>query len=357
MNKVAILGAGFMGSAMAWPLSDRGYDVRLVGTHLDQDIIASCRRKNWHPKLERPLPARVKPYPIEELPQALEGVELIIQGVSSAGVRWAAERLTPYLDSRVPVLAVTKGLALDEAGLLQVLPDYFNSQLPDDIRGRIPLAAIGGPCIAGELAGGRNTCVVFASRDEILLRRLASLLQTEYYHVWISSDLIGVEICTALKNAFVLGIALSMGILEASGGPDAAQAHMHNLAAALFAEAAHEMEQIVLAAGGDRRSVCSLPGVGDMYVTAQGGRTLRLGTLLGRGVPIAEALRQLQGLTLESVETLRVMHKALPVLERAGKVRVDEVPLLWHLCQIVGEGVPVDIPWDRFFGGSQRARH
>lgn len=356
MSKVAIVGAGFMGSAMAWPLSDRGHDVRLVGTHLDQDIIASCRRKNWHPKLERSLPTGVKPYPIEELPQALEGVELIVQGVSSPGVRWSAERLTPYLDPRVPVIAITKGLALDEAGSLQVLPDYFNSHLPDEIRSRIPLAAIGGPCIAGELAGRRNTCVVFASRDEVLLRRLAGLLQTDYYHVWISSDLVGVEICTALKNAFVLGIALSMGILETSGGPDAAQAYTHNLAAALFAEATYEMEKIVLAAGGDRRSICSLPGVGDMYVTAQGGRTVRLGILLGRGLPIAEALHQLPGVTLESVETLRVMHDALPILEGAGKVRTDEVPLLWHLSQIVAEGKPVDIPWDRFFGGSQRGR-
>src|SRR3990170_1930531 len=172
-----------MGSAMAWPLSDRGHEVRLVGTHLDEEIIASCKASRWHPKLMRQLPERVSPFSIGELGRALDGVELIVQGVSSPGVAWAAETLGPRLDGRAPILAITKGLALDVRGSLQILPDDFDSRLPERIRGQLPLAAVGGPCIAGELAGRRPTCVVFAGRNRALLERLAGGIRTDYYHV------------------------------------------------------------------------------------------------------------------------------------------------------------------------------
>lgn len=353
MAKVAIVGAGMMGSAMAWPLSDNGHEVRLVGTHLDREIIATCKERNWHPTLGRNLPPRVSPFQLEELPPALEGVELIIQGVSSPGVRWMAQTLGPRLDGRVPILAITKGMALDSKGALQILPDHFDSLLPEAIRGHVPLAAVSGPCIAGELAGRRQTCVVFAGRDATLLERLAGSLHTDYYHVWTTTDLISVETCAALKNAYVLGIALATGLLEASGGPDEAGAHMFNLAAALFAEAAREMAGLVRLLGGNEALARSLPGVGDMYVTAQGGRTVGLGALLGRGVPIDDALRQLEDVTLESVDAIRVVNRALPLFERQGRVRPDEFPFMRHLGEIVDGRSLADIPLRCFFGGGR----
>jgi glycerol-3-phosphate dehydrogenase (NAD(P)+) len=349
VSAVAIVGAGFMGSAMAWPLADRGHDVRLVGTHLDEEIIASCKSKRLHPKLNRRLPERVTPFAITELDRALEGVELIVQGVSSPGVTWAAETLGPRLDGSIPVLAITKGLALDADGALQILPDRFDSLLPDHVRGRVPLAAVGGPCIAGELAARRQSCVVFAGRDPDLLDRLAGMLRTDYYHIWTSADLVGVEACAALKNAYVLGIGLATGQLEAAGGPDEAGAHMHNLAAALFAQAAREMTVLVRLMGGDPALASSLPGVGDMFVTAQGGRTVTIGALLGRGLGIDEALRELSGVTLESVDAVRVVNAALPRLEEQGRVDRGQMPLMRHLGEIV-RGEPVRIPLESFFG-------
>ncbi len=355
MSTVAIVGAGFMGSAMAWPLADRGHEVRLVGTHLDEEIIASCKASGWHPKLKRHLPEGVSPLSVAELDRGLEGAELIVQGVSSAGVPWAAEALGPRLDGGVPILAITKGLALDAQGSLQVLPDLFNSLLPTTARGRVPLAAIGGPCIAGELAGRRQTCVVFAGRDPALLARLADMLQTDYYHVWTTTDLAAVEACASLKNAYVLGIGLATGALGVAGGPDEAGAHMFNLAAALFAEAAREMTRLVGLIGGDPALVPALPGVGDMFVTAQGGRTLTIGALLGRGMGIEEALQELAGVTLESVDAIRVVNRALPRLEQAGGLRPDELPLMRHLGEIVA-GRPGRIPLEDFFGGQRPPR-
>ena len=111
--KVTILGAGLMGTAVAWPLADNGHDVRLVGTHLDAAIIKSCLDRGWHPKLKRQLPDGIMPYYVEELPKALEGADLIVSGVNSLGVRWIAHTLGPLLWPGATSIAVTKGL---EAG-------------------------------------------------------------------------------------------------------------------------------------------------------------------------------------------------------------------------------------------------
>jgi glycerol-3-phosphate dehydrogenase (NAD(P)+) len=88
MAIVTIVGAGFMGTATAWPLADNGHMVRLVGTHLDGEIIASCKQKRFHPKLQRELPVGVRPYPVEEVAEALDGAEIIVSGVNSSGVNW-----------------------------------------------------------------------------------------------------------------------------------------------------------------------------------------------------------------------------------------------------------------------------
>jgi glycerol-3-phosphate dehydrogenase (NAD(P)+) len=86
MANVTIVGAGFMGTATAWPLSDNGHNVRLVGTHLDAEIIASCKEKHFHPRLKRELPRNVQAYFVEEIAEGLRDAEIIVSGVSSPGV-------------------------------------------------------------------------------------------------------------------------------------------------------------------------------------------------------------------------------------------------------------------------------
>ncbi len=349
MTTVTIVGAGYMGSALSWPLADNGHQVRLVGTPLDRDIIDACLRDGRHPKLQRALPDGVRPFQVESLREACDDADLIVQGISSPGVAWFAKAVGPLLDPRRPLLSITKGLALGDDGLPSILPDDLDRRLPASLRGRLPWAAVGGPCIAGELAGRRQTCVVFTGRDRALLERLASLLRTDYYHVWTSTDVVGVETCVALKNGYSLGIALALGLLDVAGGPDATGASMHNLSAALFAQAGTEMATLVQALGGDLRSVCGLPGIGDMFVTVQGGRSVLLGRLLGSGTGIGQALERLEGVTLESAEVIRVLAQALPALEQRGRIAPADLPLLRHLAEIIVEGKPVRLPVDRFF--------
>ncbi len=106
--------------------------------------------------------------------------------------------------------------------------------------------------------------------------------------------------------------------------------------------------------GGSVDNVNWLPGAGDLYVTVFGGRTVRLGSLLGRGLSFAEARRQLAGETLESVEIITRVARALPKLEARGLARPGDFPLLGHLDQILNHGAPVDIPWDRFIPSAHK---
>ena len=178
MAKVTILGAGLMGTAVAWPLADKGHDVRLVGTHLDGAIIKSCLDRGWHPKLKRQLPDGIMPYYVEELPKAIDGADVIVSGVNSLGVRWIAHTLGTLLWPGATVIAVTKGLEAGPNGSLRILPELLYDELPKDIRDRVSLNAIGGPCIAGELAGRRHTSVVFTGKDEETLQRLREVFRT-----------------------------------------------------------------------------------------------------------------------------------------------------------------------------------
>jgi glycerol-3-phosphate dehydrogenase (NAD(P)+) len=348
MAKITVVGAGMMGTALCTPLADAGHEVRLVGTHLDGAWVAGMKADRRHPKLGVPLPDRVTPFGFEELRAAMTGVEIIGVGVASAGVRWAAHVLAPFLRRDVPVIAVTKGLEEHPAGTLRVLPDVFQEALPATLHAEVRPSAIGGPCIAGEVARRVPTSVVFCGRDRPTLDYLAVAFRTPYYHVRVSTDLVGVEVCAALKNAYAMAVGIGAGVHEREGGTPGPVAH-HNYEAAVFAQACLEMDLVVRACGGDPRQVPHLAGAGDLIVTTSGGRSSRLGRLLGLGLLFDEARAQMAGDTLESADTVRVVGGALPQLYADGRLRPGSLPLMEHLHEIIVEGRPVAMPFDRFF--------
>ena len=349
MAVVTVLGAGMMGSALCVPLLDAGHEVRLVGTHLDGDIIASLKDTGLHPKLRLELPRGIRPFLVTELAEAMRDVKLIGVGVSSPGVRWAAEKLGPFARADVPIVMITKGLEWGATGL-RVLPDVLRDGLPEAVREVIAPAAVAGPCIAGELARRVETCVVAAGRDQATLERVAGMMRAPYYHVFTSLDLEGVETCAALKNAYAMGIAFALGLHEQRGG-GAGSVAMHNYEAAVFAQSVLEMQRVVELAGGDTKSALGLPGVGDLDVTTNGGRTGRFGKLLGSGLSVSEAVERMEGATLECLDILRVMRVALAALQARGSLGPDELPLLRHLAEVALDGASVVMPFDRFFQG------
>ncbi len=353
MANVAIVGAGMMGTAIAYPLADNGHAVRLVGTHLDTEIIKSCREKRFHPRLKREIPATVQPYYVDEIAQALKDVDIIVSGVSSAGVHWIGQTIGPHLQPGQLLIAVTKGLEADENGDLIILPDVLAGELPAHVRDGVRRAAIGGPCIAGELAGRRQSCVVFGSRDSDAVEQLAAIFRTPYYHVWTTTDLVGLEICAALKNAYTLAVGIAEGSLQKAGGPDAADAYMHNLAAAAFGQACTEIDRMLQLMGGTRSFTYGLPGAADFFVTVQGGRSMRLGRLLGSGHTFSEAQQLLAGLTLEAAMIVRVMGEALPKLTARGIIKSEELPLMRALADIIVRDLPANLPVDAFFNNAR----
>src|SRR4030042_844930 len=116
MAKIAIVGAGLMGTATAWPLADNNHPIRLVGTHLDAETIKSCKENRFHPRLKRKLPQGVAPFYVEEIARALDGVEIIVSGVNSWGVHWIGKTIGPHLKPGQLIIAVTKGLETEEGG-------------------------------------------------------------------------------------------------------------------------------------------------------------------------------------------------------------------------------------------------
>ena len=352
MANIVILGAGMMGSAFSTPFADNGHHVRLVGTHLDGDIVEEIHETHVHPKLRAHLHPSVAPFTYDRLGEAIRDADLVVVGVNSNGIDWAGEQLAGVLPDDVPLLFLTKGMAGRSDGI-DLLPWVLRAHLPAGRRDRVKLAAIGGPSIAGELVVRHHTCVVVTGEDAMLLDRLAGMLRTPYYHVWPSTDMIGVETCVAMKNIYALAVGLANGMLEKAGKPEN-DTVMWNLAAALFAQGLWETAYVVEYMGGDRRSVISLPGAGDMYVTSMGGRNGRMGRYLGMGIPFSEA--KAAYMPDDTIEGAQLLQAIGPTVERFVAARGFDgaaIPLLRAMIDIVCHDAPSAIPWDDFFAGPQ----
>ncbi|WP_321991231.1 hypothetical protein [Marispirochaeta aestuarii] len=349
MAAAVIFGAGVMGSATSFPLSDKGHNVRLVGTHLDGEIIAEVKARGYHPGLKQKLPAGVKAFQWTELDRALHGAEFILSGVNSHGVRWSAETLAKVLHKPLPIIAVTKGLEAAENGDLLALTTVYEKALATAGGPRCSVSAIGGPCIAAELAARGHSCVVFASEKGEISRWLANIFRTSYYHVWPSTEVYPLEIAAALKNAYTLPVGIARGQTDQPGGEDSSGARMHNPAAAVFGQGVNEIKYLIRSCGFNDSFASSLPGAGDYYVTCAGGRNLRLGTLLGSGKSMAEAQKEMEGVTIESLSIIETMERALPGLLERQIVAMDRLPLLDYLIRTVREGSAGPLPFERFF--------
>ncbi len=342
MGVITIVGAGMMGSAMSFPASDNGHEIRLVGTHLDREIISQINENGFHPTLKRQLPNGIKAYQIEELEQVIDGSDFIIGGVSSFGVDWFTETVLPFVPDTIPVLLITKGLQDEPDGTLLPFPYVMKEKLSPNRK--LSINAVGGPCTSYELADRNNSAVAFCGDDLEILRKLKEMLGTEYYHISISTDVIGVECAVALKNAYALTVSLAIGLVEKEKGIGCQEAY--NPQAALFGQSIREMMSIIKLAGGSIDNI--VYGAGDLYVTIFGGRTRKLGTLLGRGLTFDEAMAELEGVTLESVAIAKRIARAMYRLEESGLVKMSDFPLLVLIQNIINNGAPVDIPWKAF---------
>ena len=340
-----------MATALVFPLTDNGHEVRLVGTHLDREIIDSIKEEGVHPGLGLQLPKGVSAYQLEEAEQAFDGADIAMSGVNSFGVRWASEQFANLLKPGMMVIAVTKGMEADDEGNLRILPEVLAEQVPQDVREQVSWSAITGPAIAGEVAVRRDTCVVFTGEDADVLEKLAGIFRTDFYHVWTSMDLTGCEACAAIKNCYAFGAGFMEGILDREGEQEAKYRN-YNYGAALFGQATRELGQWMELLGGNQETPYGLPGVGDMFVTSMGGRNVKAGRFVGGGVQFSEVQNErMKGVTLEGVAAIGVIGGALEKLTGRGIVAEEDFPLMRHLYAVVAKDEPLDMPWSTFFGG------
>lgn len=321
MARVAILGAGFMGSALTVPASDNGHEVALWGTHLDGDLIASVRGGRPHPKLGLMLAPAVKTFVADELEAALRGADLVINAVTSDGAGPVLRRAAPFLRPQVPVLTVSKGLA-ESRGRVVTLSRAIAAAA------RLRLVTVGGPSKALELARRVPTSVIYASPDAAARRRARRWLETPYYRIGESSDQRGLEMCSALKNAYAIAIGLCDGLVQA-GRAEA----MYNTKSALFTQALAEISRLARTVRARPETVYGLGAAGDLHVTGMAGRNRVFGELRGSGRPTAEVVE-----TLRARDELTEGYAAIHWCWRYARERaLRDVPLLRALYRIVYE--------------------
>ena len=321
MSVITFVCAGQMNSAITFPAYENGHEVRLVGSPLDREIIDGLRKDNYHITLKRTLHDGIKYYQIEELQEALQGA---------------------VLPEEVPLLTVTKGMVDLEDGTLVPYPTIFEQRQPAGKH--INFNAIGGPCTSYELADHDDSHVAFCGKDMETLKKIKALLATDYYHISLSTDVVGVECAVAMKNAYALGVSLAVGLAEKRDGKIGA-VH-YNSQAALFGQGVKEMIQLLALIGGGPENI--IHGAGDLYVTVFGGRTRKIGTLLGRGLTFDQAMEELKGVTLESIVIATRTARAVRKLAARGVVSLDDYPLLMHVDEIINQGAEVNIPWEKF---------
>jgi len=344
MAKVAVLGAGVMGTAVTIPLADNGHEVRLIGTHLDDEIIDEIRTKRAHPRLRTCIPETVRPYHVHHVKAALDGIDLLILGVNSHGIRWAAEIIGPVIPENLPLVMIAKGL-VGENHQLHILPEVLRRGLPESI----PIAAIGGPSIANELADRRHTSIVIAGSKLENLEKYAAILRTPYYHIWTSTDLVGVEVSVAMKNIYAVGVGFVYGQLEKDGLGEP-RIPVHNPAAAVFAQGLRETAYLVEYLGGDLSSVYTLPGAGDGFVTCQGGRNVQIGHRMGKGMTYKEATAMYKPTERPEGPPLAIaIGPTVRNMIESGKLDGAKLPLLGTLIDVFIDGYAFEIPWDAFF--------
>lgn len=330
MATILVLGAGVMGTALAVPASDNGHRVLLAGTPLDTLPVTRMKAGEIHPKLDATLAETVTILADEELrPEHADTADLIVVGVSSPGVAWAADRLSGLLRSKKPVAFVTKGL--DREGERIVT---YAETLPPRIANMESFIGIGGPCIARELANRYPTSSIYASRDRAAADFAAGLMRTPYYRLAVGEDVTGVEACAALKNFFAIGVSAMQ-----TRYPDGLRAdgQSKNPTAAAFNQAAQEMALLCERIGGNRASAFDRAGIGDLHVTVGGGRNSRLGHGLGLGRTVADVMSgELGGETVEGIDTARIVGSLLRQIDDAATL----LPLATAITNaIVEDGV------------------
>jgi len=342
MKKIIIIGAGAMGSAFAVPCIENKNDVTLIGTHLENDLIEKIKlNKNTHPILNTKLPENLKVEKFDKLDSILkQNVDIIVAGISSVGIEWFVDQISKNYKKNQPIILLTKGLAIMEDNLI-TLSDKIKKLLKKKGHTEINVSAIKGPCLAAGLANKMRTGTVIANPDIKETQLLKKIISTDYYSTEISNDLTGVELSGAIKNIYSMLIGASEGLSNSKAPKEVQSKYYLNTSASLIHRSISEMVEFVSHYGGKAETVYGLAGLGDLYVSAIGGRNSLMGKYLGEGYLYKEAKEKfMKNITVEGAQL---------ALEIGPKILQDlnpkHFPLMFNMLNTICENKKLEIDW------------
>ena len=336
MSNILILGAGSMGTAFSFPCSDNGHSVSIIGTHLENDFIDKINSTKKHPALDCEVQKNVEFFKFERLKEEItKKIDLVVIAVTSKGIEWASNEISKVLKRNVPILILTKGLAVNNNNF-EVLAHKMERLLKKNGMKETNISAAGGPCLAKNLANKAHTAVVFANKDIKEVEKISKLVSTDYYHVSTSDDVVGVEACAAIKNIFSMAVGASQGLCDAK---QSKEKNYLNTAAALMQESIYEMITFVEKLKGKKETVIGLAGIGDLYVSADGGRNSKMGEYLGKGYTFKQVKKKF--MKNETVEGADLAFEIAPFVFK--NINKRKIPLMNSLLEAIVKNTKLKI--------------
>ena len=320
MKNILVIGSGAMGAAFAIPCLDNNHKVTLCEPYNYELVKKILSKKNFHPVLKLNLPKKlvVKKFSQEILKKRWD---LIVIAVSSIGIDLIGEKLQ-QLKNKCPILVLTKGLKYEKNSKRIIT---MSEQLNKGNK-KLNLSVLKGPCLAGELARKTKSSVVIANKNTKIAKSIGKLISTNYYKIEYSKDVRGVEICSAIKNIYSMIIGAGEGL---------------NTSSSIFRKSISEMVYLTKFFKGKEKTVYGLAGLGDLYVSAIGGRNSKIGGYLGKGFTYKKAKKKF--MRNDTIEGAELAFEVAPYILK--KINNKKIPLMIGLLKAISKNKKLNIKW------------
>ena len=267
-------------------------------------------------------------------------IDLLVAGISSVGIEWFVNQVSKKYKNKLPIVLLTKGLSIVD-NELTTLSDKIKNLLKKEGHFEINISAIKGPCLAVGLANKMRTGTVIANPNIKEAQNLTKIISTEYYSTEISDDLTGIELSGAIKNIYSMLIGASEGLSNSKAPKEIQSKYYLNTSASLIHRSISEMVEFVTHSGGKAETVYGLAGLGDLYVSAIGGRNSLMGKYLGEGHLCNDAKEKfMKDVTVEGAQlALEIGPKILEDLNSKN------FPLMFNMLNTICENKKLEINW------------
>lgn len=330
MARVSILGGGSWGIALAVLLHKNGHEIT-VWSALETEI-EMLREKHEHKMLPGVRLSEDTVFTTDDR-EAVEGQELLVMAVASFFTRSTAHRLSALVAPGQKILNVAKGI---EEHTLMTLSEIIEQEIP-----QADVAVMSGPSHAEEVGRGIPTTIVVGAKSKETAEYIQNLFMNEAFRVYISPDILGMELGGALKNV----VALAAGIADGLGYGD-------NTKAALITRGLAEIARLGMAMGGKFETFCGLTGIGDLIVTCASmhSRNRRAGILIGQGKTCDEAMSEVQ-MVVEGVYSAKAAMELaekyqvqLPIIEQVNKVLFENKSAAQAMKELMLRDKKLEVP-------------